>query len=254
VRGAKIDWSESGTGPTVVYAHGLTSSRASDAKAPFDWSPVAASARRLVAYDARGHGHSSGDADPRPYHWSALALDLLELIDELSPEDPVGAIGCSMGTGTLLHTVLQAPERFERLVLTAPPTAWTTRVEQAERYRAGADLADVRGVPALLQVLTSMPIPAILSEFPDFPPPPDVSDALLPLVLRGAADSDLPERSAIAGIDIPVLLLAWAGDAGHPVSTAEQLLSLLPRAQLMVAETPSDLRQWGKLSASFLTG
>jgi len=39
-----------------------------------------------------------------------------------------------MGTGTVLHAVVKAPGRFERLVLTAPPTTWEARAAQAEIY------------------------------------------------------------------------------------------------------------------------
>ncbi len=69
--------------------------------------------------------------------------------------------------------------------------------------------------------------------------------------MRGAADSDLPERGALRGLRMPALILAWRGDPVHPVSTATQLAELLPRADLHVAATLDEMRAWPALIASF---
>jgi pimeloyl-ACP methyl ester carboxylesterase len=255
VRGSRIAWTETGSGPLAVYAHGLTQSRAAEtSSAMFDWSPVAQAGRRLVRYDARGHGRSTGTPDPPGYAWPNLALDLLALLDELSPGAPVGGIGSSMGTGTMLHAAVAAPQRFDRLVLTAPPTAWATRVAQADLYRAGADLVGQLGPQAFADLAAQAPVPDVFAGLPDFPPAPDVTAELLPSVLRGASVSDLPPEEAIAALDLPVLVLAWAGDPGHPLSTAERLTALIPGAALRVARTTAELHEWGRLSADFLAG
>ncbi len=74
---------------------------------------------------------------------------------------------------------------------------------------------------------------------------PDVVEHLLPSLFRGAALSDLPDPCEVAGIGIPTTILAWTDDpGGHPVSTAEALLDLLPDATLEVARTPADLARW----------
>ena len=62
--------------------------------------------------------------------------------------------------------------------------------------------------------------------------------------MRGAAASDLPTPDAIATLDHPRLVLAWAGDPGHPESTAERLHELLPDSELRVATTVKDLFTW----------
>ena len=53
-------------------------------------------------------------------------------------------------------------------------------------------------------------------------------------------------------IRVPVLLAPWIGDPGHPVSTAELLLDLLPDARLALVGTPDDLRSLGDRVAAFL--
>jgi 3-oxoadipate enol-lactonase len=253
VRGARIAWSEAGSGPLAIYAHGLTQSRASEtASGMFDWSPVARAGHRLVRYDARGHGRSSGSPDPSQYSWANLAQDLLALADQLSPDAPVSGIGSSMGTGTMLHAAVAAPRRFDRLVLTAPPTAWATRAAQGDMYRAGADLVEQQGPQALAAMAAQAPVPEVFAGLPDFPPAPDVNAELLPWVMRGASSTDLPAENAIAELDLPVLILAWAGDPGHPLSTAERLSTLIAGSRLEVARTTADLRDWGRLSADFL--
>jgi len=71
-------------------------------------------------------------------------------------------------------------------------------------------------------------------------------------VLRGAAASDLPASESIAALDHRTLILAWTGDPGHPVSTAERLHELLPNSELQVAHELTDLFTWSATMAEFL--
>ena len=70
-------------------------------------------------------------------------------------------------------------------------------------------------------------------------------------MMRGAADSDFPEVGAVARIRQPTLLLAWEGDDGHPLSTAEKLAELLPDATLSVARNLQELGAWPRRVAGF---
>ncbi|MDI5964293.1 alpha/beta fold hydrolase [Streptantibioticus silvisoli] len=254
VRGTRLSWTEQGSGPLAVFAHGLTGSgHAMEDAGMLDWSPVVRAGRRLVRYDARGHGRSAGEALPEVYAWPRLADDLIALTDRLSGGGPVAGIGCSMGTATLLYAALKAPDRFERLVLTAPPTGWATRAEQAHLYREAADFAERVGPESFQRLAALRPVPAVFAGLSGYPPAPQVSPALLATVLRGAAATDLPAVDLLRALDLPVLVLAWADDPGHPVSTAETLAATLPDARLEVASTPADLRTWGDRAAAFLT-
>jgi len=248
--GADIAYSVSGSGPVVVSAHGLTSSRSNDERLGVSFESLAELGRAVVRYDARGHGRSSGRPVPTDYRWSELADDLLALIDEVSADAPVDAIGASMGCGTILHAVLRAPERFRRLVLVIPPTAWETRAMQTAGYEAMAEVIEARGVEGFMELSSGYPNPPAVPT--DLVVEPDVREELLPVVLRGAALTDLPAIDAIAGIAQPALILAWSGDPGHPLSTSETLLRVLPDAELHVAQSPSDVRQWVRLEAEFL--
>jgi 3-oxoadipate enol-lactonase len=135
VRGAHLAYSDEGSGPIVVYAHGLTKSRSADrALGLVDWPALPAAGFRLISYDARGHGESEGIPVTDAYRWESLAEDLLAVIDHFSPAEPVRVAGISMGTGTILNALTQAPERFAAVMLGAPPTARETRAAQRAQY------------------------------------------------------------------------------------------------------------------------
>ena len=113
VRDARIAYDDLGAGPLVVRLHGLTGSRAADdLTGAFDAGPLVRAGRRVVRYDARGHGSSSGRKVDDDYAWPNLARDLLALLDVLDVDGPVRGVGSSMGTATLLHAVLLAPEKL----------------------------------------------------------------------------------------------------------------------------------------------
>ena len=250
VRGTRIAYDDEGSGPPVVRLHGLTGSRASDdATTAFDSAPLVRAGRRVVRYDARGHGRSGGENVESDYAWPNLALDLLALLD-VWRADTVSGVGASMGTATLLHAVTLAPERFDRLVLTCPPTAWASRAVQAGTYRAGALFVERNGKDAFVRGMRVQPRPPVLAESPEGLV--DIDEALLPSILRGAAASDLPAPEQIAAIRVPTLILAWDGDPGHPVSTAERLHALVPGSEMHVARTPAELRTWGDRTVRFL--
>jgi 3-oxoadipate enol-lactonase len=255
IRGTRLAWTRTGQGPVTVWAHPLGSSGLGfENHSPVDWEPVAADGRSLIRYDARGHGRSAGRPEPRDYSFESLALDLLALLDVWSPDAPVNGVGTSLGTATLLHAAVLAPDRFDRLVLTAPPTAWETRAQQGGLYASLAGLVEDQGVAAVEAALRGAPVPAPFQGAPGFPPPLEVDEELLPALLRGVGASDLPAKERVAGLRQEVLLLPWADDPTHPVSTAETLAGLLPNARMRVAHSAQDLEEWGRRAAAFLAG
>jgi len=213
-----------------------------------------------VRYDARGHGASSGDAEdpmnPFQYTWPELGSDLLALADDLNKQfdgesgAPIDVIGTSMGTGTILHATAQNPERFRRLVLSAPPVAWEMRAPLSAMFEGMAALVEQEGAEAVAAAMSKAPIPPVFSTLPDYPP--QLSGELLPTLFLAAARSDLPAKADLAAVRAPTLILAWTGDPGHPISVAEQLADTLPSAELIIAETPEQLHTWGQLVVDFL--
>ncbi|MGW7054189.1 alpha/beta fold hydrolase [Streptomyces sp. NPDC054887] len=250
--GAELVYDDAGTGPLAVYAHGgLVSQAVEDRMGLFDWAPLLDAGRRLVRYDARAHGRSTGGPVEADYTYAALADDLLGLLDHLGVTRPVDACGASMGCATVLHAALRAPDRFSRLALLVPPTAWATRRAYARANLASADAVEREGADAWVAARRREPGPAVTAGVPAFPPTPPAR--VLPSVLRGLARSDLPAPAEVAALPQPTLILAWAGDPGHPLSTARALSEALPHAGLHVSRTRADIRTWGQRVAEHLT-
>ncbi len=252
LRRSTLAWTQEGEGPPVVWAHGLLGNMSSlEQMGVFDWAPLAAD-NRLVRYDARGHGRSSAEPNPDDFTFAGLADDLLALADVVQPTEPIAAIGCSMGTATILHAVVKKPSRFRCVVLTAPPTAWETRRARASDYIQAADRIEREGETAAADLIARFPRPVMFAGLPSLTI--EVGLNLIPSILRGAGRSDLPTSEALRQLALPVLILAWQGDPAHPVATAQRLVELIPNAQLRVAESLGQVRSWNQLAARFLEG
>lgn len=257
VRGVRLAVDDRGTGTPVLWGHGLTASMAGDDQLAVLVPDLALDRFRLVRYDARGHGRSTGTTDPADYLYPQLAHDQLAVADALGIDRFVSG-GASLGAGTALHVATLAPERVRALVLVIPPTAWEGRAAQGGQYRASARLVAEQGVEALIAQTEAEPLPALFEPFADllkggiraryeaFDP------GVLSALLAGVGGSDLPEREAVAAMAAPTLILAWDGDPIHPRSTAEELAALLPHAELHVAPSLDDVVGWRAAVARFL--
>ncbi len=257
VRGVHVSWRRRGAGRTVIWGHGLTGSMAGEDQFSLVDHARLAGTFDLIRYDARGHGASTSTPDLAGYTWDQMALDQLGLADALGVVDYVAA-GASLGTATAIEAALAAPDRVLGLVLVIPPTAWETRAEQAGRYEQMASIAERKGVEPLIAGLAAAPIPDPLADDPQRRARAEANlrswDAgRLATAFRGAGGADLPSREVIATITAPTLILAWTGDAGHPVSTANELADLMPNAELVVASTAADLATWTDRITTFIS-
>ena len=189
----------------------------------------------MVRYDARGHGSSGGEKAESDYAWPTSPSTCSASCDS-GGRRRGQRHRLVDGNATLLHAVTLAPDRFDRLVLTCPPTAWARRAAQAGVYRAGALFVERNGKEAFLRGCGRSRGPPVLAEAPEGPV--DIDEALLPTVLRGAAASDLPAPEAIAAIRRPTLILAWDGDPGHPVATANGCTTSFPAPRCPSRERP----------------
>ncbi|MDH2444138.1 alpha/beta hydrolase [Amnibacterium sp. CER49] len=240
----------------LLVTHEPTASRRdADAWGVLRWSAVVAAGERVLRYDTRGHGASTGRAVEDDYRWSALAGDLLALAEATSPEHPVDALAVAGGCGTLLHAAVAAPDRFRRLVLVIPPPVGEARARQAELYRAAAALAELRGAEGWARGAAAMPpVPVLVEGGWRRPAEAAVPESLLPLVVRAEAASVYPEDEALAALGLPTLVLTWRSDPSHPVEGARAVAAVLPSAVLEVADDAEGVRGWGERIAGFLAG
>jgi pimeloyl-ACP methyl ester carboxylesterase len=86
--------------------------------------------------------------------------------------------------------------------------------------------------------------PPIFEDVDSFRIDADITEELLPWVLRGAATTDLPPTEALAAVEHPALILAWETDPVHPISSAQYLAATMPNATLHVSGTVDDVRTW----------
>jgi pimeloyl-ACP methyl ester carboxylesterase len=242
-----------GHGRPFVWAHGLTSSIAAERDGGlFQWQAI--DGLDVVRYDARGHGRSSPGTDASSYAWSQLAVDYLAVADGVGAESFVAG-GASMGCATVLYAALRAPHRVQALVLAIPPTAWETRAAQAEVYVKSSSFLGAKGMDAYLEASRALPAQppwaadrreARLAHVAAMDP------SVLSTILLGASSSNLPPRDEVATITCPTLILAWADDPGHPLTTAESLHSLIGGSQLSVATSFDDAVAWVEVVRAFV--
>lgn len=238
----------------VVWGHGLTQSRALEDDADMlDWAGVDA---RVLRYDARGHGESDSTPDMDGYSWEELSRDQLEIATSLQIDRYVAG-GASMGCATALHAAVLAPERVIGLILVIPPTGWEHRAAQTDVYEQGAKVVETYGVEPLIKAGAAVAPPDPLLEDSDYRERRAAGlrswdPGRLAQAMRGAARAQLPDRSAIATITCPTLVLAWTGDPVHPVSTAEELARLLPHAEVHIDSTTAEMANWTGRVARFV--
>ena len=262
INGLEFNVRVTGEGEAFLWAHGLMASMTSeDMLDLFSWNNFPED-KKLIRYDARGHGETEPSCAPADYHWNNLARDMISVADKVGVEG-FSAGGQSMGCATTLYAGLLAPQRVRGLVLVNPPTAWETRAAQGEFYRKMAKLGGLLGGKILAKVTggnLDRLLPGWLLEAKG-EKVEGVLEGLKPLkrktlsnLFTGAAETDFPSREEIKTLDVPALVLAWTGDPTHPIETAAELDRLLPRSTLVVAEGYSDFEKWPQRIREFVSG
>lgn len=223
-------------GPVTVVAHGLTGS--------ISETRVFGSGVRgvRVFVHLRGHGGTpvpvttDGAADPGDYR--DLAAELGAVVDAVGA---TRALGVSMGAGCVARMLLDevdGPRRLERAVLVLPASLDAPMPGAgAQRLRDLADAVEARDVeraavllrdhqPAAVRALPAVRVWARRrsAELTGWPVAP---------VLRAVAGlAPMPDRQALAAVDVPVLVVAQEDDEAHPVAVARAYTEVLPKARL----------------------
>ena len=106
---ASLYYEVHGTGPAVVFVHGVGGNHA----AWFQQVPVFSQSYSVVTYDQRGFGLTT---DPEALGRNAFVSDLAALLDHLGLSK-VALVGQSMGGGSCVGFAAAYPERVAALVL-----------------------------------------------------------------------------------------------------------------------------------------
>lgn len=212
-----------GTPLTVVLSHGVIESAASWV----DVAPMLARHHRVVMYDARGRGTSTGG--DRPFTCADLATDVEGLATHLGL-DRLYHAGHSMGSRVALEHALAHPGRVGGIAVvsgraTQPDAAGRRRLAdlaaQVEREGPAAGVA--------LWARPGEPAYARARAISAANPKEGTVQALQTLV---DMDDLLPD---LGRIHVPVLVVVGDGDESY-VASAREMAEALPNATLRVLE------------------
>jgi pimeloyl-ACP methyl ester carboxylesterase len=164
--------------------------------------------RTPVPIDLLGHGTADKPHDPEPY----AAME--QLVADQLPDEPVDAIGFSLGARVLLTIACDAPERFERLVLTG----------------VGENLFRTEGSDVIVQAIDGEGDAdnPVVQYFAGLASHPSADRAALAACMRSPRPPLTPQR--LASVDLPVLVVIGDRDFAGP---GEPRAEALPNAQLV---------------------
>lgn len=242
--------------PALIWTHGLMSCIAGELAGnvvPFDKIQKQS---RFIIYDARGHGESDDDMLSQHHHYDFLAGDMLSVADHFNIESCYLG-GTSKGAATALWAAVNAPNRVKGLILHAVPDGWEWRDDTRNLHEQVLQALGGMGVEKFCEQLKLSPMPESmrgleqkrdidLTQLADHP----TETALA--ILKGAAASDLPPMDQLAMLRMPVKIFAINQMPGHSVDVAMQLETLLPNAELFVANNQDELREMTQQVAEFI--
>jgi pimeloyl-ACP methyl ester carboxylesterase len=241
--GARLAISDTGEGPAVVLAHGLTATRR---YVVMGSTALQRSGHRVIAYDARGHGVSEPAPTPGAYRYADLGRDLEAVLDEAGVARAVLA-GASMGAHTLIWLALHRPERVAGLVIVTPaydgtdPAADPARLAHWDALSQGLRDGGVDGflaaygTPRVPERWRDTVLKVIRQRLSLHAHPAAVADALAAVPRSRPFDG----LDALAAIAVPTVVVASDDEADpeHPFAVGEAYARAIPGARL-VSDAP----------------
>jgi 3-oxoadipate enol-lactonase len=239
IDGNTLHYVSTGTGPPVVFVHGLGGSSSI-------WYGTIQAMKQhhhCIALDLRGHGRSQGRGRFSIEGWAA---DVQKLIRHL--ELPaVTLVGHSLGSLVAQHLAQDSPDTVDQLVLVGgisyfqPPTA--------DAYRERADLVEKEGLDVLVDAWLEGAVSpqshavhagmvGLLRELFLRNEPQHYAKAC-----RALADAPRIRRDEIGQ---PTLIATGAHDRSAPLAMAEELSSSIPVTRVRVLR---DAGHWAPLES-----
>lgn len=210
-------------GPTVVVAHGAGSSALFVTEAFA--RPLAAVGWRLVAVDLRGHGASTPVRDPGRH---ALAHHVADLGATCTATRARLVAGVSLGGMAAVRLAATRPEQFDAVGAVLP--AWTGRATPGEGPHAAVAAAVRRdGVRRMLRdvahddTLQPWLREVLVRDWAAHDP------ASLAAALVALDGGDAPGADELQGLAVPLGVVTWPDDPGHPDAVGRAWARLAPR-------------------------
>lgn len=240
----------------MLLLHGLTATRRYVVHGS---RAIERAGRRVVMYDARGHGESSPADAPTAYHYAALADDAVAVLDGLGIER-AALVGQSMGSATAVAVALRHPERVRSLAIVTPAHLGAPSANLAH-WDALAEGLESGGPEGFLAALGPLHVgerwreavrTVILQRLGRHAHPDAVADALRSTPRSAAFDG----LDALAGIAVPTVVVGSRDDVDpdHPLAVAEDYARRIPGAVLTVEDEGESPLAWrgGALSKEIL--
>lgn len=220
-----------GSGPTVLMLHDADGDHLTFAP---QVESLASAGYRAVAWDMPGYGRS---APIEPYTFKGLAESCLALADALQC-GPVALVGHGMGAMVALEAAVRRPSLVRRLVLCAGGPPLDARAAEdwvAPRLRALQALESGGTMEQLAQTL----VPQFVGTGA-LPEGVRLAGHALSQVYAGAYRRALESLTtfdrgapAIAGVQVPTLLVGGDNDRCTPPEALQALAQVLPDAELL---------------------
>jgi pimeloyl-ACP methyl ester carboxylesterase len=246
--GRRLAYTVYGEGPrTTVLLHGLLLSQKMHRPLA---RALAREGNRVVTLDLLGHGRSDRPRDMAAYSMPFFGEQVIGLLDHLEIDEAVLA-GTSLGANTTLEAAAAHPERVRGMVVEMPVldnallgcaiafTPLMCALTFGEPIMKGVSWATrklptgrVWGADVLLDTVRQQPGP---------------SAAVLQGLFFGRV---APHREIRRTIAAPALVIGHDRDPVHPFSDSDALVSELPNARLLRADSLFELR----LTPERLTG
>ncbi len=202
------------TAPPVVLVHGWGGSFESTWQRSGLTALLEDARLDVIGVDLLGHGSAPKPHDPEAY------TDLTERVEAALPDQPVDAIGFSLGAITLLRLAIAQPQRFQRIVLAGigtnifEPTESGTAaiVAGLESVAAGGDPSTLENTVRLFTQYAAQPGNDI--------------EALTAVMKRPPAEPITAEMCA--AVTCPVLVVVGDRDFVHP---GDELAAAFPNGR-----------------------
>jgi pimeloyl-ACP methyl ester carboxylesterase len=274
VRGGTLAVAEIGepTAPAWVLAHGVGSSARFVAAAFAD--AVVAAGGRLVVHDLRGHGGSVTAPDVADHHLDVHVADLAAVVAATAGAvaATAGAVGATAGAGqpgggpAVVGGISLGGHAAVRLVSGGAVTpevvlaclpAWTGAATPGEGPHAAvaAQVAAI-GIDGILaqlrddRALAGWLRRTLVTDYARHDP------ASLEAALCALDGGDAPSEAELAGLTVPLAVMAWPQDPGHPLAVAERWVALAPRAALgtvTIGELEAGVARLGRAAVAAVT-
>jgi len=188
--------------PPVVLVHGWGGSFESTWQRSGFTALLEDAGLDVTGVDLLGHGTAPKPHDPEAY------ADLTERVLDALPDQPVDAIGFSLGAMTLLRLAIDQPHRFNRIVLAGiGENIFDSDASGTEAIVAGLESVAAGGDPSTLENTVRL--------FTQYASQPGNDIAALTAVMKRAPSIEIT-TDGCATVSCPVLVIVGDKDFAHP--------------------------------------